>query len=1065
ARPMAALAAEMRRGLGDGMPAAEALAADAAVLDGALAAALAGRPAEERVVLLVDQFEEVFTLAPPAAREAFLDALVFAASIPQGRLVLLLTMRADFTAAAAGHPRLAALMAGRQLLVGGLGAEGLRRAIEEPARAVGLDLEEGLTRRILTDVRDRPGALPLVEHLLVELWRRRRDGLLTLEAYEASGGIEGALAQRADAAYAALPDGRREVARRVLLRLVNPGDGAEDTRRRVELDELAGGAPGGGDVGAVVEALAAERLLTVGTDEASGARVVEITHEALLRAWPQLRGWLDDERDALRRRLRLLEAAKEWEASGRDDGLLYGGARLETWRESPPGDLSPREADFLAAGVARADRERRARTRRVRATIGGLAAALVVVGAGAGVALWQRGEAQEQRDVALSRQLAVNAETSLDDDPELSLLLAREAFAAAPTVAAEQALREATEESRLLGAFSPRGDEIYGLDPGPDGALVATGTSEGELLVVDTSTGRVVAAHDAGDEGVFRVDLSADGRLAAGGDEGGTVTVWDWRADRVVRRIPVGGDEVRGVSFSPDGTRLAVAYDGGTARIWRVRDGRSLRVLRGHDGRVGAVAWSPDGRTIATAGDDTTVRLWDAATGRGRTIGRHGDDMSHVSWSPDGRRLVTGGDVVDEGYAYVWDVRAGGAPVRLGPQGSEVYQAAWSPDGRTLATAGSDSAVLVWNVGGGPPRLRLRPHDGTSNGISFRADGRTLASTDSAGTLRVWDVAPARERAVLWGHDTGVLGADWSPDGRRVLSGGNDRTVRIWDAATGRARVLRGHTDEVWGASFSPDGRRFVTGSLDTTVRIWDTASGRVERVIRGHGDGVPDAAWSPAGDVVASGDISGVVLVNDARTGRRLARLNARQLVWGTRFSRDGTLLVTGGQDGVARVWDWRAGRELATLEGAEGAVWRSSFSPDARHVATNGDDGVVRVWDWRSGDPPQLLRGHRGRGFDALFSPDGALLATSGEDQTVRVWDWRRGVTVAVLRGHSNAALRLAWNRDGTRLLSTSDDGDIRVWRCGTCGAMAEVERLADRRAVRDLTPEERDVFFADR
>lgn len=1065
ARPLGALAAGLREAIGPGAPDEDLLAGDPAALDRAVQATFASRDRDDRLVLLVDQFEEAFTLAPPTEREAFIDSLVLAATIPAGRVVVLLTLRADMVAAVAAHPRLAALVAGRQLLIGPLTPDGLRRAIEEPARSVGLDLEEGLTRRIVSDVGGRAGALPLLEDLLTELWRHRRDGLLTTESYAASGGIEGALAQRADIVFAALPDGRRETARRVLLGLVQPGDGAEDSRRRVEVEELRSTAGDPGDVDAVIEALTAERLLSVGRDEATGARVVEITHEALIRAWPQLRGWLEDDREALRRRLRLSEAAAEWEASGREEGLLYRGSRLAAWQEAPGTDLSPRERAFLDASVRRAERERAERTRRVRLGLAALAVALVVVAAVAAIAVLQGAEAREQRDAALSRQLAVNAQASLADDPELALLLAREAYAAAPTVAAEEALRQAAEETRLARAVSPTGDELFGVAAVPRGPVVAIGTEEGRTLVVDAATGETLASRAGNGEAVPRVDVDAAGRLIAAGDEGGTVTVWDWRADRVVARLRVPGDEVRGVSLTADGRRIAAAMDGGTVRVWSVAGGGPPEVLRGHDGRVGGVDWNPDGRRLATVGDDGTARVWDAQSGTGRILGRHGPSTHGVAWSPDGRRFVTSGVIGGEGWALVWDPDGGRRPVRLGPQGTEVYQSAWSADGATIATAGSDSTVRLWNARGGPVRIVLRPHDGTTNGVVFTADGRSVASTDSAGTLRVWDVDPARERTVLAGHDRGVLGASWRPDGSRIVSGGNDGTVRIWDPATGDSRVLRGHGSEVWSASYSPDGRRLLTGSLDTTARVWDAGTDRVMRVFGGHDDIVFDAAWSPVGDVVASGDVTGRLLVWDARTGRIRHRLDARALVWGIRFTPDGAYMVTGDQDGFVRVWDVAAGREEATLTGHEGAVWRPSFSPDGRQVASIGDDGVLRVWEWRSGDPPLHLRGHQGRGFDALFSPDGSLIATSGEDMTVRVWDWRRAVTVAVFRGHADAALRLAWSPDGTRLLSSSDDGDIRVWRCGTCGPMADVLRLGEARAVRELTAEEREVFFSDR
>ena len=360
AHPLAALCAQLASVSGAGSPAPADLAADERALDLALARALEGHPGDERALVLVDQLEEVFTLCSDAGeRAAFLANLAYAAAIPGGRCVVVATMRADFYHRLAEHPQLRELVAGQNVLVGPLDAKGLRRAIEEPARRAGLDLEPGLTRRILTDVSDRPGTLPLLEHLLLELWHRRRGRTLTLEAYADSGGVEGALARRANAIYGAMSPERQAIARRVLLRLTQPGEGTEDTRRRAELRELVTRPEEAGEVEAVVAALAEGRLLTTGRDETTGQPVVEVTHEALIRGWPELRGWIGEDREQLRQHRRLSDAAAEWEASGRDEGQLYGGARLALWQERDRSDLNEQERTFLAESEGRAERERR----------------------------------------------------------------------------------------------------------------------------------------------------------------------------------------------------------------------------------------------------------------------------------------------------------------------------------------------------------------------------------------------------------------------------------------------------------------------------------------------------------------------------------------------------------------------------------------------------------------------------------------------------------------------------------------------------------------------------------
>ncbi|HSI31425.1 MAG TPA: protein kinase, partial [Miltoncostaeaceae bacterium] len=301
AKPLNALAAQLRHLPGSGSPSAADLAADERCLDLAVARAVEGRPPDDRVLVVVDQLEEAFTLcSDEGERAAFLGNLMYAASIPGGRCVVVVAMRADFYARLAEHPELRSLVAAQQVLLGALDARGLRRAIEQPAARAGLELEPGLTRRILTDVADRPGTLPLMEHLLVEVWQRRRGRTLTLEAYAASGGVEGALARRANSIYGAMSPERQAVARRVLLRLTQPGEGTEDTRRRATRAELVTRPGEEEEVDAVIGALAEARLVTTSTDEATGQPVVDVTHEALIRGWPELRGWINDDREQLR---------------------------------------------------------------------------------------------------------------------------------------------------------------------------------------------------------------------------------------------------------------------------------------------------------------------------------------------------------------------------------------------------------------------------------------------------------------------------------------------------------------------------------------------------------------------------------------------------------------------------------------------------------------------------------------------------------------------------------------------------------------------------------------------
>ncbi|MCG5220609.1 nSTAND1 domain-containing NTPase [Streptosporangium soli] len=374
-------------------------------------------PAAE--LIIVDQFEEVFALcADPAARGAFVDALLERARDDSGSRVVL-AVRADFFGHCAGHGALAEAARDATLLMSPMSAAELREAIIRPAAGAGLVVERELTARIIAEAEGEPGGLPLMSHALLETWRRRRSRALTLAAYEAAGGIHGSIARTSEDLYAGLTPAQQERLRHLLLRLVNPGDDAQDTRRPADRAELATE-----DAELLLERLAEARLVTLGEEQ------VDLAHEALLTAWPRLRSWIEEDREQIRLQRRLTEAATAWRDHDRDPGGLYRGVRLSAACEqfTAPDEhlnghpemrsekLTPLEREFLAASVAARDRERRSRTRRTAAISGLLVLTLV-----AALLAWQQNATSQtrQREAEARRAIGVAEslrETDLDPD-------------------------------------------------------------------------------------------------------------------------------------------------------------------------------------------------------------------------------------------------------------------------------------------------------------------------------------------------------------------------------------------------------------------------------------------------------------------------------------------------------------------------------------------------------------------------------------------------------------------------------------------------------------------------
>jgi hypothetical protein len=762
---------------------------------------------EVRAVLVVDQFEEVFTLCEDEReRSAFIHALATLASDITPAALVLLGVRADFYGRCTTYPDLAPALE-HALVVAAMTATQTREAIEHPAHAAGLRVEPGLVELLLADLgadRDtvdgagdhpagayEPGRLPLLAHALRETWRNRTADTLTVAAYQRTGGIHGALAETAERVLTAFDQDGKDVARLLLLRLVHIGEGSDDTRRRVPRIDLLAGSDEPSRAATVLDAFADARLITIDTD------AVEIIHEALLRAWPTMRAWIDNDRAGLRVQQQLIEAGQDWLRHDRDPSTLYAGTRLSLAVEwATPRrrcNLPTTAAEFLAASIAMEEQRqqhqlaqhaatrRRARRDRILAAVLAVLLAGSVTGGGVAVAQWRRADTQQQRAqaerqrsvdqqrAAAARGLTIQAESLRVTEPITAIRVGLAALALSAESQARASLKRTLADARPIrtGIITDSID-IEEMAFSPDGRTLATvGNDFTARLwdISDRSKPRRIATLTGP---AYTVGTAAfvDRRTLVM-EHGGAVRLWDVSDRSKPRPIATVTGTTSTVAFTSDGRTLATRNFDETVRLWDVSDRGKPRRTAILTGTTDTVAFTSDGRTVVTSSqNDDETRLWDIGEpGKPQRIATLTGESVALALSRDGHTLLTNSDRT----AQLWDISNPRKPKSLSALADDVLQvngAAFSPDGRSLVTTnGFDHAVRWWDISDRsepqPVDARTGPAD-TAREVFFSRDGRTLAIlSNTEATVRLWDISP-----------TSVIVADPVAEACRVSGGG-----------------------------------------------------------------------------------------------------------------------------------------------------------------------------------------------------------------------------------------------------------------------------------------------------
>jgi WD40 repeat protein len=1026
----------------------------------AVAEDLLGPADTGRLLLFVDQWEELYTQCQDKAlRRRFIDGLLRAAEHP--RIGVLITVRGDFFDDVLEHRALADRLEGGVLNLGPMNEPELRRCMQEPARRVGLDFEEGLVDRIIEDVHGEPGTLPLLEFVLQQLWKKRHGDRLVHESYREIGEIKGALADHAEARLAELDPAERTLARRTLLKLVQTGPAMSTTRRRATRAEV------GEEAWPVALRLADARLLVTGRSDATDEETVEVAHEALIRHWGRLRAWIDEDREFLLWRRRLQAGLEQYANAPTDTGILLRGGPLreaERWCRERPDDLSPAELSFIDAST------RRARQIRRRFVAAGSVAAIVVL-----AAAFFAERFLDQRQVArLLHEGRVLREAVEASDPVVAALLAASLDGRArraPPAGAPNARRIA-DRAIPLAVLDRSGSRLTAAAISPDGERVLAGYGDGVVLLWPANDSGPPVRLAELERRIRVVEFSADGSRLLALAEGAAPALM--RPSGGVEPGPWRTREVVDARFAGTGDAIVAVYGDSTVRVWPLtggatgpalrldigeplaavpeRGGRRVAVLagdvvalwdpassarpdalRGHRGRVVAAAFSPNGASLATASHDGTVRLWDLESLRDTVVMASSDGSAawSVAFDSGGDRVVAG---FDDSAIRVWSadgVRAfehehgpDDSEGPFGPHPGAVWAAAFHPGGHYLVGAGADRRAWLWPLAGGPA-IELDGRGDTVFLAAFSEGGRRLITGSRGGEVRVWPGVGRLDPAALPGTEPPCTGAASSAAGR-VAVGCEDGVVQVWDVSGRIELLLRDSLPSAVSAlAFDPAGTRLAAGTWAGLGMAWNL-EGPTRIGSLAHHDAIVSVVFEEDRIYTASFDSTakawpGPDFLSSMQIGRH------SDILADVAVSTATDRIATAAEDGTVHVWAGLGGTRIAELTPGD-PVSRLVFSPDGRRLLVlSSGSGVLIVSLEDGSDNAGRLEGHRVTA--AAFDARGRRLATGTDAGLVRIWDAAVTEELQRLRDHRGRVRMVRFDDTGRRLATAGGDSTARI------------------------------------
>ena len=1013
-----------------------------------------------RLLLVIDQFEELYTLTPENIRYSFLSALLLAVK-NASQFTLVLTMRADFYGYALSYRPFSDALQGNVYNLGPMNEEELRNAIEQPAAKMKVELEEGLSSRIINDLGHKPGRLPLLEFALTQLWEKQKNWYLTHAAYQEIGGLNKALVNHADKVLEGKNEVEKFLIEQIFIQLVRPGEGTEDIKRVASEKEI------GQERWDLVQDLVSERLIVTDKDKTTQEKTVEIIHEALIREWKTLKEWTKKNNDFRIWQERLKPDVQEWLKATDKVEMLLQGTRLaiaQDWYHKHKDELSSDERNFICESITIRNKQQQWAKRRLFFTISSLASGLVVVSllatnseiAKTAAELTQKiTEAREFKDYAGLKKV-------IKAGRQLKFSFWEKWIAPDIKIKVAEALQKKLDSEPTVKNITSKGhsSSVNSVSFSPDGKVIASASGGDNTVKLWDASGKVIQTLNGHSERVLSISFSPNGKVIASASGDKTIKLWCVSNGKLIKTFDKHSGSVNSVSFSPDGKVIASASVDGTVKLWDAASGKLTKTLDdGHSSYFKSVSFSPDNsKVIATAPIDRTVKLWDASSGLPlATLNEHLGSVNSVSFSRDGKFIAFASN---DKTVKLWDVATRKVIKTLNGHSDSVNSVSFSRDGKVIASASSDKTVKLWDAASRKLIKTLNGHNRHSesvNSVSFSPDGKIIATASNDKTVKLWDVAsrklkqtlneqPKPDNSVGDSPDDKVIGssdsindASFSPNGKLIASASSDRKVRLWDSALNKQpKILRGHTKEVLSISFSANSKTIATASADKTVKIWDSFKGKEIRPLEGHLNSVNSVSFSPDDKIIATASSDKTIKLWNAETGKKIKTLEGHtDRVNSLSFSSDSKKIASVSNDSTVKLWDVVARKEIKINPTRfESKPISVNFSPNSKIIALGMHDGVVKILSAENGQEIASLPKRDSEVSSVSFSPNGEIFASASADGKVYLWDiasdkenWP--LTITLKNKYSNRPVNsVRFSPDSKTIISAQDDGQFVLW-----------------------------------